>query len=81
MVAAISKYTEKLDDVLQQRDIQVLSAIKSLCQHRHGCHHFLDNSVLRLQHFNRRWLTHLISLTIMTEWRLPDIHSALVLTG
>src|ERR1019366_2320390 len=40
---------------------------KLVCQDRHAGHHLLDNSMFRLQLFNRRCLAHLISLTIVSR--------------
>jgi hypothetical protein len=81
MVAAIGERAQEHHDALQERDIHQFSTLKLLCQDRNASHHLLDNSMFRLQRFNRLCPAHLISLTIMTEWRLPGIHSALVLTG
>jgi hypothetical protein len=74
MVAVIGNSAQERHDTLQERDIRGFSTLKLLCQDRHARHHLLDNSMFRLQHFNRRRPAHLISLTIATEWYLPDIH-------
>src|ERR1017187_7394943 len=79
MVEAIRKRAQEHHDTLQKGDIHRFSTFNLLCQDRHAGHHLLDNSMFRLQHFNRRCLAHLISLSIMR--RSPRSSSAWISCG